>query len=45
MFILTAIKAEKPELIFYGGMDAQAGPIVKQMRKLNILINSVTEFA
>ena len=36
MSILTAIKAEKPELIFYGGMDAQAGPMVKQMRKLGM---------
>lgn len=36
MAILTSIKAEKPELIFYGGMDAQAGPLVKQMRKLGI---------
>ena len=36
MAILTSIKAEKPELIFYGGMDAQAGPMVKQMRKLGI---------
>lgn len=36
MAILTSIKAEKPDLIFYGGMDAQAGPMVKQMRKLGI---------
>ncbi|KMJ54757.1 branched-chain amino acid ABC transporter substrate-binding protein [Vogesella sp. EB] len=36
MAILTSIKGEKPELIFYGGMDAQAGPLVKQMRKLGI---------
>jgi len=36
MAILTSIKAEKPDLVFYGGMDAQAGPMVKQMRKLGI---------
>ncbi|WP_137009797.1 branched-chain amino acid ABC transporter substrate-binding protein [Aquitalea aquatilis] len=36
MAILTSIKGEKPDLVFYGGMDAQAGPMVKQMRKLGI---------
>ncbi|WP_293762547.1 branched-chain amino acid ABC transporter substrate-binding protein [uncultured Aquitalea sp.] len=36
MAILTSIKGEKPDLLFYGGMDAQAGPMVKQMRKLGI---------
>jgi branched-chain amino acid transport system substrate-binding protein len=34
--ILTSIKSSKPDLIFYGGMDAQAGPLVKQMRQLGI---------
>ncbi|SCK25346.1 branched-chain amino acid ABC transporter substrate-binding protein [Vogesella sp. LIG4] len=36
MAILTSLKAAKPELLFYGGMDAQAGPLLKQMRKLGL---------
>lgn len=36
MAILTAIKARQPDLVFYGGMDAQAAPMVKQMRELGI---------
>ncbi|CUA84776.1 amino acid/amide ABC transporter substrate-binding protein, HAAT family (TC 3.A.1.4.-) [Gulbenkiania indica] len=38
MAILTSIKGEKPELIFYGGMDAQAGPMVKQMKKIGLTV-------
>lgn len=34
--ILTSIKGAKPDLVFYGGMDAQAGPMVKQMRRLGV---------
>ncbi|KPC51955.1 branched-chain amino acid ABC transporter substrate-binding protein [Amantichitinum ursilacus] len=34
--ILTSIKGKKPDLIFYGGMDAQAGPLKKQARKLGM---------
>jgi branched-chain amino acid transport system substrate-binding protein len=34
--ILTKIKGLKPELIFYGGMDAQAGPMMKQIKNLGI---------
>jgi branched-chain amino acid transport system substrate-binding protein len=34
--ILTKIKGKKPDLIFYGGMDAQAGPMAAQMKKLGI---------
>ena len=34
--ILTAIPAKKPDLIFFGGMDAVAGPMLKQMRALGI---------
>ncbi len=34
--ILTSIKGQKPDLIFYGGMDAQAGPLKKQAKKLGI---------
>ena len=31
-----AIKGKKPDLVFFGGMDPQAGPMVKQMRSLGI---------
>lgn len=34
--ILTSIKAKKPDLVFYGGMDAQGGPMVKQLHSLGI---------
>lgn len=34
--ILTKIKSTKAELVFYGGMDAQGGPMAKQMKELGI---------
>ena len=34
--ILTAIKAKKPDLVFFGGMDAVAGPMLRQMKSLGI---------
>ena len=34
--ILTKIKGKKPDLVFFGGMDAQGGPMVKQMKELGI---------
>lgn len=34
--ILTAIKASKPDVIFYGGYDAVAGPMLRQMKALGI---------
>jgi len=34
--ILTAIKAKNPDIIFYGGMDAVAGPMIRQMKQLGI---------
>lgn len=34
--ILTSIKGVNPDLIFYGGMDAQAAPMIKQLRQLGI---------
>jgi branched-chain amino acid transport system substrate-binding protein len=34
--ILTNIKAKKPDIIFYGGMDAVAGPMMRQMKQLGI---------
>jgi branched-chain amino acid transport system substrate-binding protein len=34
--ILTSIKAGKPDAIFFGGADAQAGPMARQSRQLGI---------
>lgn len=34
--ILTSVKAKRPDLVFYGGMDAQAGPMAAQMKSLGI---------
>lgn len=34
--ILTKIKSVKADLVFFGGMDAQGGPMVKQMKELGI---------
>jgi branched-chain amino acid transport system substrate-binding protein len=34
MAILTAIKASKPDMIFFGGMDAVAAPMLRQMKQL-----------
>ncbi|WP_028453645.1 branched-chain amino acid ABC transporter substrate-binding protein [Chitinilyticum aquatile] len=34
--ILTNIKGAKPDLVFFGGMDAQAAPMKKQLAKLGI---------
>ncbi|WP_096699789.1 branched-chain amino acid ABC transporter substrate-binding protein [Polaromonas sp. AER18D-145] len=36
MAILTAIKAKGPDAIFYGGMDPQAGPMLRQMEQLGM---------
>ena len=34
--ILTSIKSKNPDLIFFGGMDPQAAPMVQQMRRLGL---------
>jgi branched-chain amino acid transport system substrate-binding protein len=34
--VLTKIKGKKPDAVFYGGMDATAGPMVKQAAELGI---------
>jgi branched-chain amino acid transport system substrate-binding protein len=34
--ILTSIRAKKPDLVFFGGMDAVGGPMLKQMKALGI---------
>jgi branched-chain amino acid transport system substrate-binding protein len=36
MAILTAIKSKNPDAIFYGGMDPQAGPMLRQMEQLGM---------
>ncbi len=36
MAILTSIKSKKPDAIFYGGMDAQAGPMLRQLEQLGM---------
>ena len=36
MPILTTLKAKKPDVIFFGGMDAVGGPMLKQMKALGI---------
>jgi branched-chain amino acid transport system substrate-binding protein len=34
--ILTTIKSKKPDVVFFGGMDAVAGPMLKQIKALGI---------
>jgi branched-chain amino acid transport system substrate-binding protein len=34
--ILTTIRARQPDVVFYGGMDAVAGPMLKQMKALGM---------
>ncbi len=34
--ILTAIKGQNPDVVFFGGMDAVAGPMLKQMKALGL---------
>jgi branched-chain amino acid transport system substrate-binding protein len=34
--VLTKIKGKKPDAVFYGGMDATGGPLLKQARELGI---------
>jgi len=36
--LLTTIKAAKPDAIFFGGYDAQAGPMARQMKLLGLNI-------
>ena len=36
MAILTAIKSKNPDGIFYGGMDPQGGPMLRQMEQLGL---------
>jgi len=34
--ILTSIKGKKPDVVFFGGMDAVGGPMLKQMKALGV---------
>jgi branched-chain amino acid transport system substrate-binding protein len=34
--ILTSIKSKNPDVIFFGGMDAVGGPMLRQMKQLGI---------
>jgi len=34
--ILTAIKSTNPDLLFFGGMDSVAGPMLRQMKQLGM---------
>jgi branched-chain amino acid transport system substrate-binding protein len=34
--ILTSIKAKNPDVIFFGGMNAVAGPMLRQMKQLGL---------
>ena len=36
MPILTTLKSKKPDIIFFGGMDAVGGPMLRQMKALGI---------
>jgi branched-chain amino acid transport system substrate-binding protein len=36
--ILTKLKAKKPDLVFYGGMNAVAGPMLRQMKQLGMQV-------
>ncbi len=36
--ILTKLKGAKPDVLFYGGMDAVAGPMIKQAKQLGITV-------
>jgi branched-chain amino acid transport system substrate-binding protein len=34
--VLTKVKGKKPDAVFYGGMDATGGPLIKQARELKM---------
>ncbi|MBK1680915.1 branched-chain amino acid ABC transporter substrate-binding protein [Rhodocyclus tenuis] len=36
MAILTSIKSARPDVLFFGGADAQAGPMARQIKQLGI---------
>ena len=36
--VLTVVKGKQPDLLFYGGMDPQAGPMAKQLKSLALKV-------
>ncbi|WP_223248248.1 branched-chain amino acid ABC transporter substrate-binding protein [Sulfurirhabdus autotrophica] len=42
MAILTAVKGKNPDLLFFGGMDAQGGPMIKQFATLGLKAKFLT---
>lgn len=40
--ILTKIRAANPDVIFFGGMDAQGGPMLRQLKQLGITAKFIT---
>lgn len=36
--ILTTVKGKKPDVLFFGGMDAVAGPMLKQVKQLGMSV-------
>ncbi|AWI76750.1 branched chain amino acid ABC transporter substrate-binding protein [Parazoarcus communis] len=40
--ILTKIRATNPDVIFFGGMDAQGGPMLRQLKQLGVTAKFVT---
>ena len=36
--VLTKIKGKKPDVVFYGGMDATGGPLLKQARAFGMAV-------
>jgi branched-chain amino acid transport system substrate-binding protein len=40
--VLTAVKGKNPDLLFYGGMDAQGGPMAKQAKALALNVKFMT---
>ncbi len=39
--ILTRIKAKRPDVVFYGGMEAVAGPMLRQMKQIGLDVKFV----
>ena len=37
--VLTSVKSTNPQVVFFGGMDAVAGPMLRQMKQLGINAN------
>jgi branched-chain amino acid transport system substrate-binding protein len=42
--ILTTLKGKKPDLVFFGGMDNVAGPMLRQMKQLGINAKFMDDF-